>query len=324
MRRLIASFALAGIIIPASSALAAGSGGIGVRLVGVPAALRADPRAQSYIIERPAPGTTIRRRVEISNSTHSTVEVAVYPAAASLRRGGFGFASGRTQNELSSWTTVSRDRLRLPAGTKAFETVTIDVPKHASIGQRYAVVWAEVSEQAPAAGGVTLVNRVGVRIYLSIGTGGAPRANFEIGSLLAKRSASGTPLVVAKLTNTGGAILDIGGYLTLSQGPGGLRAGPFPAKVATGLAPGYSETVTLALDKQLPAGPWQADLRLRSGFLERTARATITFPRQAGVAVKPKQAPPVNSLILGFVVLLALLAVAAVAFVLVRSRTISS
>ena len=49
----------------------------------------------------------------------------------------------------------------------------IDVPVDASAGERYAVVWAEVSAPASAAGGVTLVNRVGVRVYLSVAPGGA-------------------------------------------------------------------------------------------------------------------------------------------------------
>ncbi len=70
---------------------------------------------------------------------------------------------------------MSGGAVLLPAGTTAFETVTISVPKDASSGRRYAVLWAEVA--APAANGVTLVNRVGIRIYLSVRSEGAPIAS---------------------------------------------------------------------------------------------------------------------------------------------------
>ena len=278
---LIALALLAGFIVPASSALAAtpstGSGSIGIRLVDVPADSGHDPRARSYIVDRLAPGTTIRRRVEITNSTRSTVDVAVYPAAAGVSRGTFVFAPGRSQNEVSSWISVSRAFLRLPPGNKAFETVTINVPEEASAGERYAVVWAEVSA-SPTEGGVTLVNRVGVRTYLSIGPSGALPSAFEIGSVTARLSAAGRPLVVAMIHNNGGSTLGLNGNLTLSKGPGGIRAGPFPVEVQTSLAPGDSELATVRLDRSLPRGPWRAQLRLQSGSTERTAVATLTFP----------------------------------------------
>jgi hypothetical protein len=323
--RLIALSLLAGIVVPASSALAApplqpsaGSGGIGVRLLGVPADSRHDPLARSYLVDRLAPGTTIRRRIEISNSTRLSAEVAVYPAAASLRRGMFRFAPGRSRNELSSWTSLSREVLRLPPGTTAFVTVTIDVPKEASSGERYAVVWAEVSTPASTASGVRLVNRVGIRMYVSIGRGGARASDFVIGSLIAERSATGEPLVVARIHNSGRRSLDISGNLTLSSGPGGLRAGPLPVKLTRTLAPGDSETLSVRLDKQLPLGPWRAHLRLRSGLLEREAVATIRFPHSAGL---PQPAARSGHPFLVVTMLLVLLGAAAAALVLYRRLT---
>lgn len=80
--RLIVLSLLAGSIVPASGALAAGSGGIGIRLVDMPADSRDKPLTRSYIVDRLAPGTSIRRRVEITNSTSSAAAVAVYPAPA--------------------------------------------------------------------------------------------------------------------------------------------------------------------------------------------------------------------------------------------------
>jgi hypothetical protein len=315
---------LAGIVVPASSALAASpqrptasSSGIGIRLVGVPADVGNGTLANSYIVDLVAPGTSIRRRIEITNSSSTTADVAVYPAAANLRRGTFGLASGHSRNELSGWTSLSRGVLHLAPGARRFETVTIDVPKGATHGEHYAVIWAEVSAAAPAGGGVTLVNRVGVRMYISIGPGGALPANFAIASLTAERAATGEPLVVAKIRNSGRRTLDISGSLTLSKGPGGLRAGPFRVTPATALAPGASGRVTVLLDKRLPRGPWGAHMTLRSGPIQRTAVATITFPRHVAVA---KPAGSSRHLILGVLILLVSLAVAAFALLLSRTR----
>jgi hypothetical protein len=323
--RLIALALLAGIIVPASSALAAAlphnprarPGSIGIRLVDAPADSPGS-RAGSYIVGRLAPGTITRRRVEITNSTRSIKDVAVYPAAASLRRGMFEFARSHRRNELSSWTSVSRAVLHLRPGTKAFETVTISVPKKASSGQRYAVIWAEVSAQAAA--GITLVNRVGIRMYLSIGSGGAPPSNFAIGPLSAELSATGVPLVAAEIHNTGQRALEVRGNLKLSKGPGALRAGPYPVKLGTALAPEHSEHVTVRLDKRLPRGPWRANLKLRSGAVERAAVATITFPRYAG-AVRPPIArvvPAGSHRLILVALLLVLLASAALTLQLFR------
>jgi hypothetical protein len=129
---------------------------------------------------------------------------------------------------------------------------------------------------------------VGIRLYLSVGPGGPPAANFTIESLTAKRSPDGRPMVLATVHNTGGRALDMNGTLQLLDGPGGLSAGPFPATLGITLAIGDTEPVSIALDKRLPAGPWDARITLHSGLLERSAQAAITFP-DAGAA------PPVNT-----------------------------
>jgi hypothetical protein len=84
-------------------------------------------------------------------------------------------------------------------------------------------------------------------------------------------------MVVATVHNTGGRAIDMNGTLKLLAGPGGLSAGPFPATLGTTVAIGDAEAVTIVLDKWLPAGPWDAQLTLHSGLLERSAAATITF-----------------------------------------------
>ena len=288
--------ALLTLCVPAgASAQAAGeSGGIGLRLVNIPVSVAQDPRARLYITDHLAPGTTIHRSMEVSNTTAGAASVAVYAAAASIVDGSFLGAGGSTANELSTWTSVTPSSIRIPAGGKILATVTIAVPEDAPPGEQYGVVWAEARTPPTDAGGVVQVNRVGIRLYLSIGSGGAPAANFTIDSLTAHRSPSGTPSIVAQVHNTGGRALDMGGTLSLLNGPGGLSAGPFTASLGVTLAIGKTEPVTVVLDEQLPAGPWGARLTMRSGLNDRSAQATITFPKSgSGPTVKTAGLRPV-------------------------------
>jgi hypothetical protein len=267
----------------AGSAAAAAPGSIGLRLVDVPASAGSDPRAQLYIVDHLSPGTTIDRRIEVSNGADSTAHVVLYAAAATIERGSFLGSAGRTSNDLSTWTAIGPSSSDVPAGGRLTAAVTIRVPDDASPGERYGVVWAEVRSDPAGGVGVVQVNRVGIRIYLSVGPGAAPAADFEIDSLTAERSRDGHPVVLASVRNTGGRALDMSGTLELLAGPGGLSAGPFPADLGITLGIGDTEPVTIILDDRLPAGPWDARISLQSGSLERSARATMTFP-DAGAA----------------------------------------
>lgn len=287
MRRLLILIALvAGTLVPATSAFGAPSAadkvdntGIGIRLVDAPVAARDNPRARVYIIDHLAPGTKIERRVEVSNNTGHQAEIAVYAAAATTKAGAFVGLAGDTPNALSTWTTVGSPRVRLLDGAKKIVNVKIDVPDDAPPGEQYAVLWAQTTSGAKGGGGVTQVSRVGIRVYLSVGPGGEPASAFKIESLTSARDSSGAPMVMAKVHNTGGRALDLGGTLKLTGGPGGLAAGPFPVTLGTTLGTGQSENVMVKLDKRLPAGPWDARLEVTSGLQTESARATITFPK---------------------------------------------
>jgi MYXO-CTERM domain-containing protein len=265
---------------PASSAPAMGS--IGMRLLDVPAATADDPRARLYVVDHLPPGKVISRRIEISNTTADTADVALYAAAATIVRGTFVGAAGRTVDELSSWTSVRPGTLDIPAGGTVTATVRIAVPADAAPGERYGVAWAEVRSD-PATGGVSQVSRVGLRLYVSVGPGNAPAAQFTIDTLTAGRSADGRPTVSASVHNTGGRALDMTGSLRMLAGPGGLSAGPYPAVLGTTLAVGATEQVRILLDQTLPDGPWDARITLRSGLLTHAARASLVFP-DVGVA----------------------------------------
>lgn len=286
MRRIATLIALvAGTLIPTAGAHGApaterhdGHVGVGIRLVDAPTATRDNPRARVYIIDHVAPGTVVERRIEVSNDTGKDARIAVYSAAADTSGGSFVGREGYTPNDLSTWTTVSTPTLQLSDSTKTMVKATIRVPADAAPGERYAVIWAQTTSRAQDGSGVTQVSRVGIRVYLSVGPGGEPASSFTIESLTSARDGTGTPVVQVEIHNTGGRALDLSGTLRLTDGPGGLSAGPFPVIVGTTLGLGETEPVSIALDKQLPNGPWKADVEVTSGLLTRTAQATITFP----------------------------------------------
>jgi hypothetical protein len=253
-------------------------GGIGLRLMDAPLTARDDPRARVYIVDHLAPGAVIQRRIGVSNTTGADRNVAFYAAAATIDHGSFIGQDGATPNELSTWTSVSPPSATVPSGATVVGLVTIAVAQDAAPGEQYAVVWAETRSAPVATGGVAQVSRVGIRLYVSVGPGGPPAANFAIESLTAARSAEARPTVSAVVHNTGGRALDLKGTLQLANGPGGLSAGPYPVELGSTLGIDDRQPVSIALDARLPSGPWDATVTIASGLTERTANATVTFP----------------------------------------------
>ena len=88
--------------------------------------------------------------------------------------------------------------------------------------------------------------------------------------------------MVAEVHNVGQGTLEVSGTLTLSDGPGGISAGPFPLTLGAPLAPGSTEPAKVQLGKAFPDGPWRAEVRVSSGLLRRSVTATITFPAEPG------------------------------------------
>ena len=293
-RSLVATLLLAaGLFVPAASASAQTAtqtprGQIGIRLLEAPVNRENDPRAKTYIVDHLSQGTTISRKIEVTNATLTTQTLQLYPGAAVVGNGQFAGVDGHGGNDLTSWTSVTPSLLNIPAGQSAQAEVTINVPRDVQDGERYAVVWAEAA--TPAAGGsVLVVNRVGIRIYLSVGAGAEPASDFVIESLQAARDdKTHQPLVRAMVRNTGGRALDMLGNLQLKDGPGGITAGPFQVEKGTTLGIGQRAPVTVFLDPHIPAGPWNAVIDLKSGEIEHSAQAHITFP--ANGAAKPVKA----------------------------------
>jgi hypothetical protein len=284
-RTLFALTALALVALPLAPARAQDDGGsIGIGLVDAPEDRRDDPRAHTYIVDHLNQGATITRHVQISSTVPEQTTVQLYVAAAELEDGQFRFGEGRAENDLTDWTTLDPPQVDVPSGGKVQATVTIAVPTDATDGERYGVIWAEL----PGSGGsANVVNRVGVRIYLSVGEGEEPVTDFTIDTLTAGREDDGTPIVETTVTNTGGRAIDLAGSLQLTNGPGSLNAGPFDVTIGTTLAPGATAPAKVTLDKTLPDGPWDAVVTIESGREKREAKGTITFPSEPGESAKP-------------------------------------
>jgi hypothetical protein len=250
----------------------------GIRLVDAPVARRTDPRARTGIVDHLHPDTTIRRRFEVDNISRKTQTIQLYAAAAAITRHKFTILPGQTPNELTTWITLDKPALTIPPFGRKTARVTIQVPKNAAKGERYAVIWAADTAPPDAKHNIGAINRVGIPVYLDVGPGGEPPSDMAIERLTPQRAENGQPEVFAQVRNTGGRALTISGTLTLSGGPGGLRAGPYPANLGVTLLPGDTAPVSVMLDKRLPSGPWKAQLTLQSGMVRRTVSGTLTFP----------------------------------------------
>ena len=331
---LFLSIATAGALAPAVAApqgqttttAPIGGTGLVLRLVEVPTARKDDPRANQYIVDHVAPGTTIRRRIEVKNDTTSPFTAKLYVGGARVVDGAF-VPQDEPPGPLASWGSVTPEQREVAPGAALTATVELRVPADATEGERYGAVWAELPPAAGASG-ISTVNRVGIRIYLSVGPGGEPPTRFALPRFTPTRDDAGRPGVDIEACNEGERAIDLSGELELSEGPGGISAGPFTtASPALALAPDQCETVPIRLSPELPAGPWMATVTLRSGPFTETATARITFPAEAGteappVAAKPKEVTGTTGgrLALLLALLLLLLVLALLLWLLWRRR----
>ncbi|HVE46709.1 MAG TPA: hypothetical protein VNA57_08180 [Acidimicrobiales bacterium] len=297
--------------------------GLGIRLLEAPSARANDPRAKSYIVDFVAPGTNFTRSFEISNGSSRAMDVDLYGGAARVEGGAFVPEDRGVENRLTPWMTVTPAKARLAPGARKRAQVSVAVPASATAGEYYGAVWAEVPGVAPPGGGAAVANRVGIRVYLGVGAGGEPATSFKLESFAPSLSPEGRPGVDIRTCNDGGRAIDLTGELSLTEGPGGVSAGPFRGEKSLTLGPRQCDQATIQLDPKLPKGPWRASVKLQSGEDERKAEATITFPDEPGggapvdAEATEKSSAVKVALLVG---LLVLLAVATVLFLLWRRR----
>ena len=220
------------------------------------------PCATSSTTSRPARSST----AESSSRTRRprTARFTVYADAAFISGGQFVGYAGATRNELTGWVSVQHPVVTLAAGASVTDMITINVPSGATRGEHYGVIWVQQAAKARTGSGsaVIEVSRVGVRIYLAVGRGGAPPSSFDITSITGHLTDAGRPIIVAHVNNTGGRAIDLNGTVRLADGPGNTSSGPFSARQTVTLAPGQSWNVIFAAPKSLPQGSWRATVSL--------------------------------------------------------------
>lgn len=280
LRQLFALLALVASIVAASTTVvhadpvAATSGGglVGIRLM--------DPSpgegfaAENHIFDEVRPGNAIQRRVEVSNNTAQTRTIEVYAGPATMRSGLFTVQDRGATSRLTAWTSVDKRTVSVARGASAVVTVTIAVPADAPVGTQYGVVWAQAVDDGS---GLMTAARVGVRTYPTVVPPSGHTADFALAGLAGERDAAGQAVVVADIRNTGSWALDLDGELTLA-GPEGITLGPVYPGAAT-VAPGAVGKVRFLIpdSADLPAGPWEAALTMRSGTIEHTYSGTVEF-----------------------------------------------
>jgi hypothetical protein len=230
-----------------------------------------DPRALVYIVDHLHPGTTINRRIEVGNTTSKPQHITVYAGGAAIVHDQYVPAQ---DNELSRWISVTPGSVDLKPGHVVRPHVVINVPKDASAGERYATVWAQVA--AAPSGGVAQVNRVGIRVYLDVGPGGAPRSSFAIGTVSVTQGPK-WPVVTAQVRNTGQRAVDVSGSMKMSSTDGAVHAGPFRVDNTITLLPGKAAPAEVTLDRALPHGSWNVTLTLMSGTITHSVSGRITL-----------------------------------------------
>lgn len=85
----------------------------------------------------------------------------MYPDAATVGDGRFSFVDGRSQHELTTWTSLGKAVMELAA--HSVETVVVSIDET----------------------GMRMVNRVGIRVYLDIGPGGLTPSAFTMSDVVA-------------------------------------------------------------------------------------------------------------------------------------------
>ena len=167
------------------------SGGIGIGLINVPESFAHSKNSSEWILERLWPATTTVREFQVINSTSKPMFVVIYPGAATNEQGNFVGAPRGVQNELSSWITVTPKSATIPAHQSIAGEVTISIPTSAIPSMQFGVIWAQTT--LGTTGGVTQVNRVGIRMYDPVGDFVVPEYVSDTSSHSTSTSAAISP-----------------------------------------------------------------------------------------------------------------------------------
>jgi hypothetical protein len=144
-------------------------GGLGISLINVPESLSNIPYYKVWIVDRLAPSKTTIREIAVHNTSDKPITVSLYPGAATNVDGSFSAADQGVESLLTKWTTISPSTLKIPAHSSINAKISIVVPADAVSSSEYGVIWA--ANTTGTSGGITQVNRIGIRMYTPVGDG---------------------------------------------------------------------------------------------------------------------------------------------------------
>jgi hypothetical protein len=272
------------------------TGGIGIRLLQEPVSLERDPRARIYIIDHLHPGTTIRRKIAVSNTTSSPQHVSLYAGGAEITDD--VFVPG-PNNTLTSWIKVSPSSVELQPGTSQDAEVTIAVPPTASQGEGLAVVWASVETPGSV---INQINRVGIRVYLDVGPGGNPPTTFVLGPLTVTTSKAGRSVIHSTVDNTGARAIDVSGNLRMEYPPGSISVGPYRLDRNPTVPPHSSSALAITLPSRLPIGEWKASLRAMADTVTNVRSGEIAITKGAPAVARSSSGSSDSAYLIGGIV----------------------
>lgn len=119
-------------------------------------------------------GATINDRVEVVNSGPTAEQFYIYPAGAYTIENGGGFAvnlRSDPRSDIASWITLPVQMYTVPPHTGSVIPVRLSIPSNATPGDHTAAIVAEqiiAPGQVKTGEGVTVVHRVGARVYLRV------------------------------------------------------------------------------------------------------------------------------------------------------------
>lgn len=202
------------------------SGGIGI---GAYSAVGAPLRGW-FVYDNVKPGTILRDKVNIFNSTDEKLELVVYPVDAHNAEDG-GYAPDNDdapKTDVGSWITLAEENIALAPGTKKTIDFTIAVPARVGVGDHAGTILVRRKNPIPITQtdllgsqiqtGVQLVARVGERVYISIVGEKIKKLQFE--KIEFKKDASGKPFFYFTLSNQGNVRLNTNGTIEIYNAAG--------------------------------------------------------------------------------------------------------
>lgn len=234
----------------------------------------AEARDRSYVVRTVRPGAELTDRLEAVNLTGSPLDLSLSAVDAAVAPDG-SFAPGTERKAEGTWLEVTPAQVRVPARGTAPVELRIRVPADATSGDHIATVVAQKAG-APSGSGVQLVQRVGVRVYLTVERpqGGVGTRSFELRALRWV-GAPKARTFEADVVNTGELLVEPRGTLTLSRGDLGADT---DVPVLGTVPVGETRALRLTVPGELEPGRYEARLRLRDvqGGPEHEQRLSFT------------------------------------------------